>query len=63
MEESLSMLLVQRIAIIAVIAYVFSNTKAFGFLWKERTTIQEKVVLISFFFVSIDIGHISRCLY
>ncbi|MDR3563909.1 MAG: sensor histidine kinase [Negativicutes bacterium] len=49
MEDSLSMILVQRIAIIAVIAYVFSHTKAFRLMFKEQTTYREKAVLIAFF--------------
>ena len=49
MEESLSMILVQRIAIIAVLAYVFSHTKIFRFMFKERKTIQDDALLIGFF--------------
>ncbi|MDR3591456.1 MAG: sensor histidine kinase [Negativicutes bacterium] len=49
MEESLSMILVQRIAIIAVLAYVFSQTKAFRLMFKAETNYREKVVLILFF--------------
>jgi two-component system sensor histidine kinase LytS len=40
------MVLVQRIAIIAVIAYVFSHTRAFRLMFKAHTTFREKAVLI-----------------
>lgn len=43
------MILIQRIAIIAVIAYVFSQTKAFRLMFKEQTTPREKAILILFF--------------
>lgn len=49
MQDSVSMILVQRIAIIAVIAYVFSHTKGFRIMFKEQTTYREKAVLILFF--------------
>lgn len=49
MQDNLSMVLVQRIAIVAVIAYVFSHTKAFRLMFKEQTTYREKAVLILFF--------------
>lgn len=49
MQESLSMVLLERIAIIAVIAYVFSQTQAFRSLFKEDTSSKEKAVLIAFF--------------
>lgn len=48
-EESLSMVLLERIAIIAVIAYVFSQTQAFRTLFKEEISTHEKAVLIVFF--------------
>lgn len=49
MHDNLSMILMQRIAIIAVIAYVFSQTQAFRFMFKEQTSIREKFTLIVFF--------------
>ncbi len=49
MEESLSMILIQRIAIIAVLAYVFSQTKAFRLMFKTQTNYREKIVLVLFF--------------
>jgi two-component system sensor histidine kinase LytS len=49
MHDNLSVVLVQRIAIIAVIAYVFSQTRAFRLMFKEETTYREKAVLILFF--------------
>jgi two-component system sensor histidine kinase LytS len=49
MPESLSMILLQRFAIIAVIAYVFSHTKAFRFMFKEQIVYREKVILVLFF--------------
>ncbi len=49
MNDNLSVILVQRIAIIAVVAYVFSQTKAFRLMFKEQTTYREKAVLILFF--------------
>lgn len=49
MQDNLSVVLVQRIAIIAVVAYVFSQTKAFRLMFKEQTTYREKAVLILFF--------------
>lgn len=49
MEESLSMVLLERIAIIAVIAYVFSQTQAFRSLFKDQKSHKEKVILIVFF--------------
>ena len=55
MEESLSMILLERIAIIAVIAYVFSQTQAFRSLFKDDTTIKEKIILI-FFFSSVSVA-------
>jgi two-component system sensor histidine kinase LytS len=55
MEESLSMILLERIAIIAVIAYVFSQTQAFRSLFNDNTTIKEKAVLV-FFFSSVSIA-------
>ncbi|MGI6093430.1 MAG: LytS/YhcK type 5TM receptor domain-containing protein, partial [Negativicutes bacterium] len=49
MHDSLSMVLFQRIAIIAVVAYVFSQTQAFRSLFKKETTLKEKLVLILIF--------------
>lgn len=49
MQESLSVVLLQRIAIIAVVAYLFSHTRAFRLLFKEETTVKEKCVLVVFF--------------
>ncbi len=49
MQDNLSLVLVQRIAIIAVVAYVFSHTKAFRLMFKEQSTYREKAVLIMFF--------------
>lgn len=49
MQENLSMILLQRIAIIAVIAYIFSQTKAFRLMFKELTTYREKAILIALF--------------
>lgn len=49
MDDNLSMILLQRIAIIAVLAYVFSHTKAFRLMFKEQTTKREKLVLVVFF--------------
>ncbi|MEN6413136.1 MAG: LytS/YhcK type 5TM receptor domain-containing protein [Veillonellales bacterium] len=46
MQESLSMILLQRIAFIAVIAYVFSQTRAFRSLFKEQITSREQVILV-----------------
>ncbi|HWR38050.1 MAG TPA: LytS/YhcK type 5TM receptor domain-containing protein [Patescibacteria group bacterium] len=51
LDNNLSMILVQRIAIIAVVAYVFSHTQAFRIMFKEHTTIREKILLIIFFTV------------
>lgn len=49
MEESLSVILLQRIAILSVIAYIFSHTRAFRYLFKEETTLREQFVLMLFF--------------
>ena len=49
MEDSLSMILIQRIAFIAVVAYVFSQTQAFRFVYKEHTSYKEKTVLTLIF--------------
>lgn len=49
MYDNLSMILLQRIAIIAVVAYVFSQTKAFRFMFKEETTNREKATLVLLF--------------
>lgn len=49
MDDNLSMILLQRISIIAVLAYVFSHTKAFRLMFKEQTTNREKLVLVVFF--------------
>ncbi|SCM80320.1 Sensor protein LytS [uncultured Sporomusa sp.] len=48
-EVHLSIILVQRIAIIAVFAYVLSHTRAFRLLFKETTTGREKLALIFIF--------------
>lgn len=55
MKDSLSMVLFQRIAIIAVVAYVFSQTQAFRSLFKTETTFREKIVLI-FVFSTVSIA-------
>jgi two-component system sensor histidine kinase LytS len=55
LDGNLSIILVQRIAIIAVFAYVLSHTLAFRLIFKENTTGQEKLVLI-FVFSLISIG-------
>lgn len=55
MKDSLSMVLFQRIAIIAVVAYVFSQTQAFRSLFKTETTLREKIVLI-FVFSTVSIA-------
>lgn len=55
LEANLSIILVQRIAIIAVFAYVLSHMQAFRLIFKETTTIQEKLVLI-FIFTLISIA-------
>ncbi|MCX7779829.1 MAG: sensor histidine kinase [Negativicutes bacterium] len=49
MDDNLSMILLQRISIIAVLAYVFSHTQAFRMMFKEQTTNREKLVLVVFF--------------
>lgn len=49
MEDSLSMILIQRIAFIAVVAYVFSQTQAFRFVFKEHTSYKEKTILTIIF--------------
>jgi len=49
MEDSLSMILIQRIAFIAVVAYVFSQTQAFRFVFKEQTSYKEKMILTIIF--------------
>lgn len=49
MTDSLSMVLTQRIAMIAVCAYIFSQTNAFRLMFKDNTTLREKLVLIVFF--------------
>ncbi|EAX46542.1 signal transduction histidine kinase, LytS [Thermosinus carboxydivorans Nor1] len=49
MTDSLSMVLSQRIAIIAVVAYIFSQTNAFRLMFTENTTPREKCILILFF--------------
>ncbi|MBP2663409.1 MAG: ypdA 1 [Firmicutes bacterium] len=49
LDTNLSIILVQRIAIIAVFAYVLSHTQAFRLIFKENTTIREKLVLIFIF--------------
>ncbi|MDD4602112.1 Sensor histidine kinase BtsS [bioreactor metagenome] len=55
MQDSLSVILFQRIAIIAVVAYVFSQTQAFRSLFKNETTLKEKIVLV-FFFTTVSIA-------
>lgn len=49
MQDSLSVILFQRIAIIAVVAYVFSQTQAFRSLFKTEITLKEKMVLVIIF--------------
>jgi two-component system sensor histidine kinase LytS len=49
LDCNLSIILVQRIAIIAVFAYVLSHTRAFRLIFKETTTLREKLVLIFIF--------------
>ena len=49
MDDNLSMILLQRISIIAVLAYIFSHTQAFRHMFKEETTNREKLVLVVFF--------------
>ncbi|QDR80747.1 sensor histidine kinase [Sporomusa termitida] len=49
LADNLSVILVQRIAIIAVFAYVLSHTQAFRLIFKENTTYREKLTLIFVF--------------
>ncbi|WP_425061104.1 LytS/YhcK type 5TM receptor domain-containing protein [Sporomusa carbonis] len=49
LHGSLSIILVQRIAIIAVFAYVLSHTRAFRLIFKEHTTALEKLALVFIF--------------
>lgn len=49
LDANLSIILVQRIAIIAVLAYILSHTQAFRLLFKETTTTREKLVLVFIF--------------
>ncbi len=49
LDGNLSVVLVQRIAIIAVFAYVLSHTQVFRLLFKESTTYREKLILILVF--------------
>lgn len=49
LDDNLSVILVQRIAIIAVFAYVLSHTQAFRLIFKESTTYREKLILILIF--------------
>ena len=49
LDNNLSMVLMQRIAIIAVVAYVFSHTQAFRIMFKEHTAPREKILLIFIF--------------
>jgi len=49
LDGNLSIILVQRIAIIAVFAYVLSHTQAFRLIFKEDTTRREKLILILIF--------------
>lgn len=55
LDTNLSIILVQRIAIIAVIAYVLSHTQAFRLIFKESTSVREKLILI-FIFSTISIA-------
>ncbi len=55
LDTNLSIILVQRIAIIAVFAYVLSHTQAFRLIFKESTTVREKLILI-FIFSTISIA-------
>lgn len=55
LDTNLSIILVQRIAIIAVFAYVLSHTQAFRLIFKESTTIREKLILV-FVFSAISIA-------
>lgn len=49
MSDSLSMVLLSRMAIIAVIAYVFSQSRFFRLIFKEKQTWQDKCILVVFF--------------
>ena len=49
LDKNLSIILVQRIAIIAVFAYVLSHTQAFRLIFKENTTVREKLILVFIF--------------
>ncbi|SDD38407.1 sensor histidine kinase [Sporomusa acidovorans] len=49
LDGNLSIILVQRIAIIAVFAYVLSHMQVFRLLFKEKTTAREKMVLVFIF--------------
>lgn len=49
LDRNLSIILVQRIAIIAVFAYVLSHTQAFRLIFKENTTVREKLILVFIF--------------
>lgn len=49
MDDSLSMVLLSRMAIIAVIAYVFSQSRFFRLIFKEERTWREKMLLVGFF--------------
>ncbi|SMC57281.1 sensor histidine kinase [Sporomusa malonica] len=49
LDTNLSIILVQRIAIIAVFAYVLSHTQAFRLIFKESTTGREKLTLVFIF--------------
>lgn len=49
LDSNLSIILVQRIAIIAVFAYVLSHTPVFRLIFKENTTAREKLILVFIF--------------
>ncbi|WP_245867376.1 Sensor histidine kinase YpdA [Sporomusa silvacetica DSM 10669] len=49
LDKNLSIILVQRIAIIAVFAYVLSHTQAFRLIFKKNTTVREKLILVFIF--------------
>lgn len=49
MHDNLAVLLIYPIAVIAVIAYVFSQTQAFLTLFKDAPTLQDQIVLIALF--------------
>lgn len=55
LDTNLSIVLVQRISIIAVFAYVLSHTQAFRLIFKENATLREQLLLI-FIFSSLSIA-------